>query len=161
LPQPRRTKVDTIAAAVKAAGNVGQKIKWPTDMLPRATDAEMAEREGIIFDALIKERAIDDWTQSNVLAAAKAASFSAMLVHERQKLDEEGTVILAGKHGNTPFSNPRMNIVSQLQALITNSLRQLGLAAPATDARQLRNSAKAAQAAEKAISAAQNDSLLA
>ena len=159
-PKPRRTRTDTIQGATEAFQSASQVIEWPAD-IPRSLASADAARELVFFNIILTERQHDDWTPLALVTAARCAGAMALSVRLQAQIDSEGPTLLGGKNGDVRVVNPAMTGFQMLQSSIVQLLRQLGLASPTVDKRQLANSAAAERAAKATIAKAATDDLLA
>jgi len=159
-PKARRIRTDSIQGATEAFQSASQVIPWPAD-IPRSVDPADAAREQVFFGHILTERQHDDWTPLALATAARCAGAMAMSVKLQAQIDCEGPTVLGGKRGDVKVVNPAMNGYQMLQSSIVQLLRQLGLASPTVDKRQLANAAAAERAAKSVLAKAATDDLLA
>ena len=159
-PKPRRIRSDTVQGATEAFQSASQVIEWPAD-IPRSLAPADAARELVFFNIIIAERQHDDWSPLAVITAARCAGAMALSARLQSQIDSEGPTLLGGKRGDVKVVNPAMNGYQMMQASLTQLLRQLGLASPTVDKRQLANAAAAERAAKSVLAKVATDDLLA
>lgn len=114
--KPRSTRSDSATAAIHAASNVTKGLPAiPEHVRLRPVDLPF-------WRGVLRSRALDEWTEADLVVAAQLARVQSDIEHEARLLDEEGTVA-AGK------VNPRASVLEAMirreQALL-RSLRMGG-----------------------------------
>lgn len=117
----RRQRVDSIDAAKTIAAATGKTIEPP----PHVT---LADGDRPFWDGVIAEFPKADWTAHQLEVAAQLAKAMADLEQERQKLRDEGYVLVIGDRS---VANPRHGIARDLTNSIMSLRRNLQLHARA------------------------------
>jgi len=155
----RRARTDSVAGQLAVMRQVSQSIDWPS-IVQGSSDPERRAVEVECFNALIAERAIDQWSVYSIQIAARAACLSAFVMAEQAMALEEGGVILGGRH-NTEVTNPRLSAIQMANSALTMMLRQLGMAAASSTERKTNaNGGVAARTAKAALARAKDHPLL-
>jgi hypothetical protein len=113
---PRKTRSDSIKAAVAAATNARQALPEPPQHMP------MSEAELVYFRSIVASRARDEWSESAVILAVRLSRLQATIEVESTKLAEEGLIV-----DSKP--NPRSGIVDVLlrqEMALSRGLRLVG-----------------------------------
>ena len=111
---PRKTRVDSTAAAVQIAKAAGQNISPPSNV-------PLGDRDMPFFASVIGEFARSEWTAHQLELAAMLARTMADLEQDQRLMRIEGPVMATEK--GTPVVNPRKTVI-QMNASIILSYRR-------------------------------------
>ena len=101
----KRNRADSAASAVKAMFNAAKiNIEVPAHVNLRDGDL-------VFYDGVVRARARDEWTETDLVVAAQLARCLADIEKEQIQLDTEGTVIPNDK--GTLVVNPRVSVLEQ------------------------------------------------
>lgn len=149
----RRTRNDSVTAAVEAFENAGSPVPLPEGVELRD------DVERTLWDQFTRARSRDSWRDFDLVILAKAVRLEADIRRYLAQLDVDGPLI-ENKRG-TLIENPMFRVVDTLQRQQLALIRSMSLNQTATDARTLNNSAKAEREAEAALAGQSLESLLA
>lgn len=102
----KRTRSDSAASAVKAMVNAA------LPPLPLPGHVQLRETDYPFWEGVLRARARDEWTESDLVVAAQLARCQADIEREQQLLNYEGTVVENAK--GTQIMNPRVTVLEQL-----------------------------------------------
>ena len=102
----KRTRSDSAASAVKAMVNAA------LPPLPLPSHVQLRETDHPFWEGVLRARARDEWTESDLVVAAQLARCQADIEREQQLLNYEGTVVENAK--GTQIMNPRVTVLEQL-----------------------------------------------
>ena len=102
----KRTRSDSAASAVKAMVNAA------LPPLPLPEHVQLRETDHPFWEGVLRARARDEWTESDLVVAAQLARCQADIEREQQILNYEGTVVENAK--GTQIMNPRVTVLEQL-----------------------------------------------
>lgn len=151
---PRKQRSDSAQAAINAAIAAAS----PLPELP--SHVRLREQDHPFWDNILKARAREEWTNSDLVVAAQLARCMADIESESLKLDVEGSV-LENQRG-TPVMNPRHSVLEQLarrEMALMRSLQMIGSAKG--DKRDVENARKLQNQAAMARDEVTQDDLLA
>lgn len=98
--------------------------------LPKLPDhVKLSQGDLPFFEAILRARARDEWTECDVVVAAQLARCQRSIEDETDALAVEGSVIENAR--GTPVMNPRQTVLEQLsrrQMAFMRSLRMAGVA---------------------------------
>jgi hypothetical protein len=106
--------------------------------VPAAADELTRASELKIMEAVFATRAPGDWGALDVVQVSRLASAMAGLLGYEARLQAEGPLVRTAKGAKR---NPLLDAIATRHALVVSGLRQLGLAVPAVDRRQLKAAA--------------------
>jgi hypothetical protein len=136
----KRHRTDTVKGAVKAAQNAALgPIEPPAHVTLRPADNPF-------WQAIMRARARDTWTDSDLSLAAALARAQADIERLQTELDNEGDVLTAG-NGN-PILNPKHKLLETITRRAISLARLLHVHAEATVGKS--ENASKALAAERA-----------
>ena len=101
----KRNRADSAASAVKAMFNAA-KISIEVPLHVNLRDGDL-----VFYDGVVRARARDEWTETDLVVAAQLARCLADIEKEQIQLDTEGTVIPNDK--GTLVVNPRVSVLEQ------------------------------------------------
>ncbi len=102
----KRTRSDSAASAVKAMVNAA------LPPLPLPAHVQLRETDHPFWEGVLRARARDEWTESDLVVAAQLARCQADIEREQQLLNYEGSVVQNAK--GTQIMNPRVTVLEQL-----------------------------------------------
>jgi len=102
----KRIRSDSTAAAVKSMQAATRAVLEPPEHV-QLRDVDLP-----FWDAVIRSRARDEWTPTDLILAAQLARAQADVEREQATLDTEGTVIVTGAGRST--ANPRASLIDGL-----------------------------------------------
>jgi hypothetical protein len=151
----KRKRSDSATAAIEAA------ISAALPDIEPPSHVRLRDQDFAFWKTIIKSRAREEWTNSDLVVAAQLARCMADIESESLKLDVEGSV-LENQRG-TPVMNPRHSVLEQLarrEMALMRSLQMIGSAKG--DKRDVENARKLQnQAAMARDEVTQDDNLLA
>ena len=153
--KPRQQKSDTIAGLIDAMANAAAPPPEPPAHV-RLRDGDRPFWEGVI-----RARARDEWTESDLVVGAQLARCQADIEREQLALDAEGSTV--ENQRGTMVANPRFTVLQQLaqrEMALMRALRMGGRVMGETDKLGVRRGLQ--RQAERALeSVADEDELLA
>jgi len=150
----KRKRSDSATAAIEAA------ISAALPDIEPPKHVRLRDQDSAFWTTIIKSRAREEWTNSDLVVAAQLARCMADIESESLKLDVEGSV-LENQRG-TPVMNPRHSVLEQLarrEMALMRSLQMIGSAKG--DKRDVENARKLQNQAAMARDEVTNDDLLA
>ena len=150
----KRNRSDSAASAVKAMFNAAKR-----DIEPPA-HVNLRNGDLVFWDGVVRARARDEWTETDLVVAAQLARCLADIEKEQVQLDTEGTVIPNDK--GTLVVNPRVSVLEQFarrEMALMRTLRMGGRVAGA--ARDLAPARKIERQSRKLREELEDDELLA
>ncbi len=135
---------DSTSRQVENVANASKLHGWPDEAgTPNARDVEL-------FNRMQEQRSHTDWTPFDLISAANLAKLQCDLVEQHDLLRAEGVISYGGKTGLVPIQNPRVRIVSDLNAQVNSLARRLGFtSASLPDRKKRANNAAAEREARK------------
>ena len=102
----KRTRSDSAESAVKAmfAASKGSP-KVPGHV-------KLREGDGPFWEGIVRARALDEWTDADLVVAAQLARCQADIEREQELFDAEDSVIVNAR--GTRVMNPRVSVLEQL-----------------------------------------------
>ena len=119
---PRKTRIDSTAAAIEVARAASQAITPPSNV-------PLEDRDMPFFASVIAEFARSEWTAHQLELAAMLARTMADLEQDQRLMRIEGPVMATEK--GTPVVNPRKTVIQMNASIILSSRRSLSLHARA------------------------------
>jgi len=119
---PRKTRIDSTAAAIEVARAASQPINPPSNVPLESCDLPF-------FASVIAEFARSEWTAHQLELAAMLARTMADLEQDQRLMRIEGPVMATEK--GTPVVNPRKTVIQMNAAIILSYRRSLSLHARA------------------------------
>jgi hypothetical protein len=155
---PKRGRSDSATAAVTAEAAAAQGPIEPPDYV------RLREGDRPFWDAVVRARARETWTDSDLCNAGNLARSLADIERLQGEIDREGDIVLNAK--DTPIVNPRHALLETLSRRVMALSRMLHVHAEATvgnsrDARQGAVNEKRARGRQKAAASAGDRSALA
>lgn len=115
-----RTMSNSVAAAVKAAGDVKLPALVPPEFAP------LTEAAKAFWPAVMRSRARDEWTESDLIIGSQLAQCMSDIVQEDARVRQEGRVIRQGAgSGERTAVNPRVTVLERLAARQLSLMRSL------------------------------------
>lgn len=145
---------DTAAGALKAMLDAAAPLAKPP--------AQCAMRDGDLpfWDAIVKARAKDEWTDANLVVAAQLARVQHDIEVQQAELDAEGTVVRNDK--GTQIANPRCTVLERMSSRQLSLMRALSMVGDhVVDKRDLQGKRKIEQSSRKLRDELEDDALLA
>jgi hypothetical protein len=102
----KRTKGDTAKAAVDAMVNAAKPLHDPP------AHCLMRDGDRPFWDDIVRARAREEWTETDLVVAAQLARCQADIERESMRLDDEGSV--GTNHRGSAVMNPRVSVLEQL-----------------------------------------------
>jgi hypothetical protein len=139
VKRPRRPRTDSIEQTIKLMEDV---VKGPPE--PPA-HVKLRPWDMPFWDAIIRQRARDDWTEVDLVVAAQLARTQADIETESALLETEGTIGTGGQKQDVV--SPRLSVVGllckrEMALLRTLRLGGVGNAANAAERRRLERQAE-------------------
>jgi hypothetical protein len=119
---PRRTRIDSAAAAVQTAAASAKRIAPPSNV-------PLDKRDLPFFASVLAEFARSEWTAHQLELAAMLARTMADLNDEQIAMRAEGSILYTEK--GTPVINPRKTAIQMHYSNIHSARRSLSLHARA------------------------------
>lgn len=122
----KRNRADSAASAVKAMVNAAK------DVISVPTHVTLRPGDEVFWDGVVRARARDEWTETDLVVAAQLARCLHDIENEQAALDVEGTVTKNDK--GTLVVNPRVSVLEQFarrEMALMRTLRMGGRAAGA------------------------------
>lgn len=101
----KRNRADSAASAVKAMVNAAK------DVIQVPAHVKLREGDAIFWDGVVRARARDEWTETDLVVAGQLARCLHDIEKEQALMDREGTVIANDK--GTMVVNPRVSVLEQ------------------------------------------------
>ncbi len=136
---------------VKHAQNAGKVHAWPDEAGPAN------QRAYEIYLMNQAARPYDDWTRHDLFELARMSRAQDMAVDLQDQLDDEGYIVLGGKHGTTPIENPAGRSLATLNGTINAIARRLGMTTVKPDPRTAQTAARDAEAARRTHGPSEDD----
>lgn len=110
----RKTRTDSTTGIVEAVKSSFEVIDVPDHIT-------LCEKGKIYWSEIMDMRSKSEWTSHDLSYAGMLAKTMAMADSERDKLEEEGAILISDK--GSPFSNPRATVLHGYESRI-KSMRQ-------------------------------------
>lgn len=101
----KRTRSTSAASAVKAMLDASMGTIQPP------THVKLREGDQVFWDGVVRARARDEWTETDLVVAGQLARCLHDIEKEQVMLDDEGTVVHNDK--GTQIVNPRVSVLEQ------------------------------------------------
>jgi len=150
----KRNRADSADSAVKAMLNAAKGDLQPPEHV------KLREGDGPFWAAVVRARARDEWTETDLVVAAQLARCLHDIETEQVQLDVEGTVVKNDR--GTLVANPRVSVLEQFarrEMALMRTLRMGGRVAG--DARDESGKRKVERQSRKVREELEDDELLA
>ena len=141
----RKPRSDGELAQLRTIAKSNKDTSWP-GVVPPAVDDKVREMELDTYEKLIATRSPEDWTDLDLVNAARYAGHLAQQIKDEDMLKRSGSLIQSPKNPKHYLRNPLIDVLSSRQATINQLSRQLGVSLPAMDREAMINNAKNANA---------------
>jgi hypothetical protein len=153
----RRSKTDTVASAVdttQSLQNKAETLCWPEHIVPRSSDAALAESERQIYEFCLGHRNPKDWKPMDLINLARYSGHMAQLIKDEDLLKRSGGLVKSPNNPQQFIRNPLLDVASTRFALADKTAQRLGFVV--SDARTLARGGQAASAIEGALNRARD-----
>ena len=150
----KRNRADSASSAVRAMVNAAK------DDIQTPAHVKLREGDKVFWDGVVRARARDEWTETDLVVAAQLARCLHDIEKEQLQLDIEGTVVANDK--GTLVVNPRVSVLEQFarrEMALMRTLRMGGRVAGA--ARDLAPARKIERQSRQLREELEDDELLA
>jgi hypothetical protein len=151
MSKPKKTQANTTSAAIHAMLSAAQPLPAPPEHVRLRTNDKP------FWDAIMRARARDEWTDADLIAAAQLARCQSDIEAESLALESEGSVVENAR--GTQIMNPRHSVLEQLSRRQLALMRSLRISGSSTGERKedLVKARRLQQQAERALAEVTDD----